>query len=164
MIYILDAYNVIHKMRAFESALDIDLRAAREALAALCGSLKQTRGDITSFILVFDGRSEFQGLPQSSPPGVRLIFSETGEDADDRITSVIEELPAKSAKCIVSDDNSVRNHARAYGVRSVSVAEFAALANQTFQKPKKSVSSGEKQLPPGLADKITESYKKFLGL
>lgn len=165
MVYILDAYNVLHKMRRFETALDQNLRAAREALTNFCAALKQSRGDIASIILVFDGRSEFRDLPQIAPQGIQLVFSETNEDADDRIATLLEELPAKPMKCVVSDDNSVKNHARAFKARVMSVAEFESLANTAAAKNKAKVLPPAKPaLAPDLADKITEAYKKALGL
>ena len=84
MIYILDAYNVIHKIPSLEAALDKDLRSARTALIELCGRGALSRGDISKMILVFDGKSEFRDLPQSSPPKIELVFSETNEEADER--------------------------------------------------------------------------------
>src|SRR3989338_10706591 len=109
MIYILDAYNVIHKIRSLERALEKDLRASRDLLIALCGRLAASRGDISKIILVFDGKSEFWDLPHANTPKVQLIFSETGEDADERIILVLEDLSRNAAKCVVSDDNFVRN-------------------------------------------------------
>jgi predicted RNA-binding protein with PIN domain len=165
LIYILDAYNVLHKMRRFQSALDKSLQSAREALTAQCAALVERRGDIVSIILVFDGRSEFRDLPQKAPKGIRLVFSETNEDADDRIATVLEELPKKPEKMVVSDDNSVRNHARAYGVRSQSVAEFEAVLMKAETKTRPQKSKPEKPaLPSDVAAKITEAYKKSLGL
>ncbi len=164
MIYILDAYNIINKMRRFESALDKDLQTAREALTNLCAGLAQARGDITSMILVFDGRSEWRNLPKKSPAKIKLVFSETNEEADDRIAVLLEKSPEKPEKCVVSDDNSVRNHARAYRARVMSVAEFEKLTNPAADKKRKKSDSPEKSLPPHLANKITEAYKKALGL
>jgi predicted RNA-binding protein with PIN domain len=165
MLYILDAYNVLHKMRRFGPALDQNLRTGREALIAACVSLMQARGDVTSVILVFDGRSEFRDLPQQVPRGIRLVFSETGEDADERIPVILEELAKQSQKCVVSDDNSVRNHARAYGVKSISVAEFEILIQTGENKGKKKSAGADKSsLPSNLADEITREYKKKLGL
>ena len=164
MIYILDAYNIIHKMRRLETALDTDLRTAREALTNLCADLAQARGDITSMIIVFDGRSEWRDLPKKSTEKIRLVFSETNEDADDRIAALLKKSPEKPERCVVSDDNSVRNHARAYRARVMSVAEFEKLTNPAADKKRKKQNSPEKSLPPHIANKITEAYKKDLGL
>ncbi|MBI3313161.1 MAG: NYN domain-containing protein [Candidatus Omnitrophica bacterium] len=165
MIYILDAYNVLHKMRRFETVLNKELRTAREALTVLCSALIRARGDIESMILVFDGRSQFRDLPQAAPPGIRLVFSETDETADERINVLLEELPPKSRKCVVSDDNFVRNHARAYGVNRMSVREFEELVNIVENKNSgKSRPAENPTLSSATAKKITEEYKKKLGL
>ena len=49
---------------------------------------------------------------------------ETGEDADDRIVQILEKLAGERNKCVVSDDNFVRNHARAYQANPISLAPF----------------------------------------
>lgn len=166
MLYILDAYNVIHKIRSLEQALDKDLRTAREALIALCGRLAASRGDISKIILVFDGKSEFWNLSHPCPPKVKLVFSETGEDADERIVTVLEELPSKTPKCVVSDDNFVRNQARSHETRVMPVAEFEALALRTGKtgKGKSNAPSVSDSLSPKIAGEITAAYKKALGL
>lgn len=164
MIYILDAYNVIHKIKKLESALDRDLRTAREALSALCRALLESRGGISQIILVFDGRSEFRDLPQAEPPGIRFIFSETDEDADERIVRILEELPHGSRACVVSDDNFVRNHARAYSSDVMSAAEFEALTRRSQEKSRKPEIKPAPGLSPREADEITAEYKKRLGL
>ena len=165
MIYILDAYNVIHKIPALESKLDTNLRAAREALTSLCGNLAARRGDITQIILVFDGKSEYRDLPQSPPAKIRLVFSETWEEADERIVRILEELPQKIQKWVVSDDNFVRNHARAYEASPMPVAQFRTLSTpSTSQKISRNNRDEAFSLPVKTAEEITAAYKKALGL
>ncbi len=164
MIYILDAYNVIHKIKSLEAALDKDLRSSREALVNLCRSLLQTRGDITKIILVFDGRSEFRDLSHPSPPRVEMVFSETGEEADEKIVEVLESLGKNTRKCVVSDDNFVRNQARAYQTQTVTVAEFEQLSRPRAAKNNPSSAAKSSSLSQAAADKITAEYKKQLGL
>lgn len=164
MIYILDAYNVIHKIKSLETALDKDLRSSREALVNLCRNLLQTRGGITKIILVFDGRSEFRGLSHPSPPRVEMVFSETGEEADEKIVEVLESLGKNTRKCVVSDDNFVRNQARAYQTQTVTVAEFELLSRPRTAKNNPSSAPKSSSLSQAAADKITAEYKKQLGL
>lgn len=71
MIYILDAYNVIHKIPSLQAALDKDLRQARDALMELCARWASSRGDISKVILVFDGKTEFGGLARTGPPKIK---------------------------------------------------------------------------------------------
>ena len=164
MIYILDAYNVIHKIRGLERALDKDLRTAREALIGFSARFAAARGGISKIILVFDGRSEFRDLPHRVPPKVELIFSETGEDADERIITVLENLPRNARACVVSDDNFVRNQARAHQTPVIPVSEFEALIRHAEQKGKKTAPPASFSLPSAVADKITDDYKKQLGI
>ncbi len=165
MIYILDAYNVIHKIRSLERALEKDLRTSRDLLISLCSRFAANRGDISKIILVFDGKSEFRDLPQANTPKIQLIFSETGEDADERIILVLEDLTRNAAKCVVSDDNFVRNQARAHQTRVMPVAEFEVLLQGTAPKRKGGQADPVSfSLPQKLADEITRDYKKKLGL
>jgi len=165
MIYILDAYNIIHKIKRLEAALDKDLRSARDALVELSSKLVFTRGDISKIILVFDGKSQFRDLPNANLPKIKMVFSETGEDADDRIVTILEELSKEKNKCVVSDDNFVRNHARAYEARAMSVSEFEQLLNPKSKKQKNRTDGSENfSLSPKTAAEITEAYKKELGL
>ena len=164
MIYILDAYNVIHKIRSLDRALNKDLRAAREALIRLCAEYAAGRGDVSKIILVFDGKSEFQDLPHNAPPKIKMIFSDTGEDADERIITVLEDLSKQPHKCVVSDDNFVRNQARAHLTPIMSVSEFETLFRGLKKTPPGKASSEKSPLPKNLADEITAAYKKQLGL
>lgn len=162
MVYILDAYNVIHKIKALEAALSRDLRAAREALIAFCQALLQRRGDISKMVLVFDGKTEFNDLSHPAPPKIQLIFSNTGEPADERIVEVLEKLGKNARKCVVSDDNFVRNQARAYQAPVMSVAEFEKLGRPPGTNA--ALPSSKSHLSSSAAAKITAEYKKKLGL
>jgi len=165
MIYILDAYNVIHKIPGLEARLDRDLRGAREALVMLCQQLLDKRRDIRRIIIVFDGRTEFHHLPSVQPPKIRIEYSDTEEKADERIVRILEQHEAVAAKAVVSDDNFVRNQARAYHTRVIPVAEFQAMTVKSpSSKPGKRRAAPEEKLPPSLASAITAAYKKDLGL
>ena len=164
MIYILDAYNVIHKIPALESLLDKNLRAARDGLMHLCSRLIAQRADLAQIVLVFDGKSAYRDLSQHAPVKIKIVFSETPETADEKIVEILEGLSRERDKCVVSDDNFVRNHAKAYAARAVSVAEFERLTQQTKTRPGKMSpsDSGADKLTPKQADEITRAYKKSI--
>ncbi len=166
MIFILDAYNVIHKTPALERQLDKSLQAARDGLINRCSRLLSGRGGITRIILVFDGKSEHRDLPRTAPPKIQIVFSETGETADERIGQILETLSEKMERIVVSDDNSVRNHARAYSARTISVNEFEQMIRKTEIKAASSRSKCDagNPLTPKQADEITQAYKKSLKL
>ena len=164
MIYILDAYNVIHKIPALERLLDQDLRAARDGLVSLCARVLSQRADLSQMILVFDGKSAYRDLPQSAPPKIKIVFSETHEKADEKIVKILEGLSREGNKGVVSDDNFVRNHAKAYTARVISVAEFESLADKTkaWGAGNTPPAGADKKLTPQQADEITQAYKKSL--
>lgn len=159
MILILDAYNVIHKIKKLDAALDRDLRAGRNALIQYCSELVSRRGDISKIILVFDGKTEFHDYQDRLPPKIKTVYSDTDEDADERIILILEEMANVSGKCVVSDDNFVRNTARAHKAKGMSVAEF-----EEFCGTKKMIYEPRPTIDAKTADQITEDYKKKLGL
>lgn len=163
MILILDAYNVIHKIKQLDAALDRGLKAGRDALIQYCSQAIERRGDITKIILVFDGKTEFHGMPEISAPKIKTVFSDTGEDADERIILVLEELEKTFNKCVVSDDNFVRNTARSHRAKGMSAAEFedfCKVRTGTVKPPLNERPSLDAQT----ADEITRAYRKELGL
>ena len=165
MIFVVDGYNVIHAVPELERKLDQSLKAARDALVALCSAIQSLRGDVQKILIIFDGDSAFRDLPQENFPGVEILFTESGEDADDRILDVLREQSPVERFCIVSNDNYVLNHARAFGVEKMTALSFQALAvpkKRTLHKPG-AVEAGE-ELPGHVARKLTEDYKRYLGI
>lgn len=163
MVYVLDGYNVIHAVPGLERKLDTSLRAARDALVALCLEIRHCRGDVEKTVIVFDGDSAFSDLPQENFPGVEIVFTESREDADDRILDVLREYPARQHLCVVSNDHYVLNHARAFGTQVMNASKFQALALPKPLKHKKNDFEDD-AIPGPLAQKLTEDYKRYLGL
>ena len=84
-IIIIDGYNVVHRIPRWAEQLDASLERGREALLIYCRRWMQTRGDVWLFVVVFDGDSEVTAAHSSAGPGVRVLYTQTGETADDRI-------------------------------------------------------------------------------
>ena len=163
MILVLDGYNVVHALRDFEKHLDQSLKAARDRLILACRDLAGKRGDIEKILIVFDGSSEYSFYPPEQFPGVEIIYTETGEDADDRIIVLLESLRQRTVK-VVSNDNYVSNHARAYGADALSAKEFYAFARKIRGGKPEKETSARGDLPGDKAREITEEYKRYLGL
>ena len=162
-IYIIDGYNFIYKT-PLEKILDRDLKEARDGLINLCLGFKQRRQDIRKIVIVFDGDSRFAGLGRDSRPGIEVIYTNTGEDADERIIEVLEKNKSHKGLFVVSDDNFVGNHARIYSADVIlSAAFYAELTKIKSAKPQTEKSSG-KQIPPDVARDVTDSYRRHLGL
>ena len=165
MIFVLDGYNVLHAIPVFEKELENSLRSARDLLVRVCAELRQRRRDIEEIVIVFDGSSDFYFPGESGPPGVRTIYTESREDADDRILEVLESLGRSKDVTVVSNDNYVANNARAFGVKIVSAVEFYSLVEKKKDSAHgKGPAAANSKLPPHLASGITAEYKKFLGI
>lgn len=166
MHYILDGYNVIHKTPSLEALLSRSLQKAREGLILLCKTLLQTRGDVEKITIIFDGVADvFSGGENLGK--VEVIYSSAGEDADDRIVEYLRGIrPSRAA--VVSDDNYVSNNARAFKVKSFSVADFLELSNSKFsQRSRKngpSANPSGKQINCKERNDITQAYADYLGL
>ncbi|MDA9101314.1 NYN domain-containing protein [Omnitrophica bacterium] len=165
--YIIDAYNFIHQIPELEKLLDRNLRQVREKLFEMCRSCKQRSKDIEKIVLVFDGDSRYGYLLPESRDGVHSVYTETGEDADQRIVQILEGYTRRDHISVVSDDNFVINHARAYCARAVSSVEFFRCLTRK-PKSKKSVShqraSGEEKISDQAARRVTDEYRRHLGL
>lgn len=161
MVYILDAYNIIHKIARLEQKLDTSLRVAREALINACGELVACRGDVDECIVVFDGNSAFSDLDTPSRGPVHIIYTESFEEADDRIIKILSEMKRPAEVMVVSDDNYVINHARVYRARRMNVGQFDELlvSHRAPVNKKK-----DKDFPKEIRDEITDEYRQILGI
>jgi len=165
MDWILDGYNVIHAHRECESKLAVSLQVARDHLIHFCEGLVRRRGDFKRMLIVFDGKSEFAHLPPYQHPSIEVIYTESGEDADDRIIRLLDHFKNKTSLCVVSNDNYVINHARAYGAAWIDVAAFFDLdKNKKNRVKREKIETHSSELPEKVARHITEEYKKYLGM
>jgi len=111
---IVDGYNVIYKIPSLSENLEKSLESARGALAQLLMSWKSARKHIGDIFVVFDARSR---APMAdvyfNQAGVAAVFA---DDADECIIGMIKNAKKGSDILVISADNRVRNHCRAYAV------------------------------------------------
>ena len=166
MIIIVDAYNVIHAIREFEKRLSRGLQASREYLTSVCRTYQAERGDIEKIILVFDGSSQVCSTNYQRVACIESIYTETGEDADDRIIQLLQERRVNEPIVVVSNDNYVSNHSRALGAKVISANEFYA----DLTRKRKSGENGRcsqkrsSKVATKHANAITAEYKRHLGI
>ena len=135
-VYIVDGYNVLHRVPAFRDSLSAGPAAGRRALLAFCSDWMARRRDVWLFYVVFDGDSTVHpSREEGASPGVRVVYTATGETADRRVLSLAAER-ARDAHCIVvSDDGEVIRGAKADRVAAMSAAAFhAALRSDAKQR------------------------------
>ena len=158
-VLVLDGYNVIHAIPELEKFLDVSLESARNALVRMCESVAASRGDFGRIDVVFDGRDEFTFLPDLRLGRVRIIFSGSDEKADGRILELIKE--EKASFLIVSDDRDVYHGGRDHSADVMKTAEFY---RRYVSKIKEARPAKPLPLSRETAQKITEEYKRHLGL
>ena len=124
----------------------------------------QSRSDIRRIVLVFDGRAGFIGNGGKTGR-LEIIFTESGEDADDRLVDLLESGAGRTPVFVVSNDNYVSNHARVYHGHNLSAGDFYRLFGRPAADGKSGASNPpEKKISPALARTITEEYRKYLGI
>lgn len=136
-IYIIDGYNVIHRVPRWEKQLELSLERGREALLSYCRKWMQHRGDVWMFHVVFDGDCAVAPSHTSSGPGVRVVYTRTGETADDRMLDIMREFGDGCEYVAVSDDRYVTGHATLLSAEVMSASDFAAFLSPASKPPRK---------------------------
>jgi predicted RNA-binding protein with PIN domain len=118
VLLVVDGYNVSKTAWG-----DAPLEEQRERLVAALAELHlRIRCDV---IVAFDG-AEVRGVPLPRKPGVRVVFSDPGETADDVVVREAGAPPTTIPVIVASSDAEVRT--RAEGVGAVVVKSSVLLS------------------------------------
>ncbi len=142
-IYLLDGYNVIHRVSRWARALDVSLEQGRELLLGYCRRWLQQRRDVWLFLVVFDGDMTPYSQHMSAGQGIRLVYTRTDKTADDKILDLIKEYGSGYRYVVVSEDRYVINSARGLDAEVMTPADFAKVLERI---PDKSSSSTRGQV------------------
>jgi len=155
--YILDGYNVLHKIPFPESRT---FEAQREALIRFLEERRPQGSPNNAVTIIFDGQPEHYG--GHSSPTMRVIFTE-GESADEKIKKMVADAVAKGHIVVVTDDRAIRYAVRADGVQVLSVRDFLsqASAGSSGTSGKGTTSGKGERLAPQMRQKIDEEMKKI---
>ncbi len=157
---IVDGYNAINAVPEAKSKLKESLLAARKAIVAISKEYARSSGYITDVRVVFDGSDQYRSANGTHLlHGKTQVFSRTAR-GDEKIIEIIRKLSLKGRVVLASNDNYVRNNARAYGASLVRAEELSR-RKQTVKNPKK---TKDKRIDPQLKEEITREYKEELGL
>lgn len=156
--YVVDGYNLIHKLPDLKALVDSDLERARDRLVdRLAGFALARRVRVT---VVFDGRGASQ--PRGvGPRGVEVVYSRAPENADARIKSLIERERRVRSWTVVSSDNSIVRFARDYGAQTIGSDEFGTLLASARRPAARSRPARDADRPLG-PDEIAE-WERFFG-
>lgn len=108
----MDGYNVT---KSGYGTLPLESQRAR-LLAGLAALAAQTGAEITC---VFDGVDRATPVAVAAPRGVRLLFSDTADSADDLIRRLVRAEPPGRPIVVVSSDREVATGVRRSGARPV---------------------------------------------
>ena len=110
---IVDGYNVT-KTGFPELSLEQQRSRLLGGLSVLAG---QTGAEVTC---CFDGAAVAGRVPTAQARGVRVLFSQPGQSADDLIRRLARAEPTGRPVCVVSSDREVADGVRRWGARPVS--------------------------------------------
>lgn len=173
-IMILDAYNILHRVRHWKPLLDTSLESAREALLGYCRRWMLHRGDVWLFVVVFDGQSSVVGGASTAGPGIRVVYSPTEQTADDCILDIIDEFGPDYHYVVVSDDRYVRKQGRSMSAKVMTSQAFSQVLSKS-ETPSDRGTAKKRQtrsrldavpddtLSPAQAADITNELKRLWG-
>ena len=156
--FIIDGYNVIHKIPELEAKLEESLESARKALAMEISDWKRKYADAKVYI-VFDGKNE--DIPDYSHTkicGIDCIFTRSEESADDLIINMVRHSEDSSVITVISDDNRVRNSCRAYRAQ----VQYTSFLHRSKKKSRGPVKRVKKIDNTGRDQEVTDYYKQYL--
>ncbi len=118
---IIDAYNMIHRVKDLRTVLERNLEQSRLALLNRLTVYRQKKN--VRITVVFDGQSV--GLRSTGEKsGIGIIFSRSPQDADTIIKNLVQKSPHRATILVVSSDRSVADYARSMGAESMKSEVF----------------------------------------
>ncbi|HNX90829.1 MAG TPA: NYN domain-containing protein [Candidatus Omnitrophota bacterium] len=158
-ILVVDGYNAVYAIPELRGKLNKSLMLARKSITELSKKYAKSSGFIDEVRVVFDGDDRYRHMEKLDPDrGKEQIFSASGR-GDDKIIETIRICARKNRVVVASNDNYVRNNARAYGASVIEVQELAHA-----KKNKAPGKGAEKNIDQRVCDEITFEYKKRLGI
>ncbi|MFH1784251.1 MAG: NYN domain-containing protein [bacterium] len=117
--YIVDGYNVIHKMHKLEGK---SLQYARDYFLAFLSNARPQGSLQNEVTVVFDAKGDVF-YPWRNPSDIRVIFS-SGKSADEEIEILVQKASNRKRVIVVTDDKALRFAVSGIGADYISVREF----------------------------------------
>ena len=159
---IIDGYNAISKIKEFDVKKDINLEASRLSFIKALADFGRRNRLFDKIIIVFDGKSECLGLGRETYGGIEVLFSSNGKDADKVIIDILKISSGKNKMTVASDDNSIKNHSRAFSCETMSIEKLEDLI--ILKKKALRGKIIEKDIGDKDQDAITNELKKYWGV
>ncbi|MCX5692549.1 MAG: NYN domain-containing protein [Candidatus Omnitrophica bacterium] len=159
---IIDGYNAISKIKEFDAKKDINLESSRLSFIKALADFRHRNSSFDKIIIVFDGKSEGLGLGRQTYGDIEVLFSNKDKDADKVIVDILKISSGKNKITVASDDNFIKNHARAFGCGITSVRELEDLISLKKKAQRSKII--EKDIGNKDQDAITNELKKYWGV
>ena len=143
--YLLDGYNVIHKM---PQLADKTLERARRGLIRLIESARPQGSRRNAVTVVFDGKAGVWS-PEEQSGEVKIIFTKD-ETADEKIKRMVDASRRRTQMTVVTDDREIRYYVSALGASVLGVEAFCSRMFSADRSPS----------APGAPKKITKSLER----
>lgn len=147
-LYIIDGYNLIHKIPKFKNAMEQSLEYSRSILISFLNAYLSSRN--INITLVFDGDNVgYTGATSQLTKRLKIFYSDSPEKADPLIKRLINKVTNKKSLTLVSADNDLINFCKSQGANVLSPKMFFYQASkhprqvQMDQKYNQSISPDE---------------------
>jgi predicted RNA-binding protein with PIN domain len=157
-ILVVDGYNAVYAIQSLRQELEKSLAEARKSTLRMSEAYAKARS-IGSVRVVFDGDDRYRHF-DASERHKNAVFSRTGA-GDDKVIETIRKYASSGKVIVASNDNYVRNNARAHGAVVLDVREL----EHPGKKPRTpGKDKNEKKIDQRTCDAITREYRKILGV
>lgn len=127
--YIIDAYNLIHKIPTFKNAMEQSLEHSRNLLISFIKAYQSSKN--IKITLVFDGDEiGYVDNAHQSTSRLKIIYSKSPEKADPLIKRLISKVNNKKSVTLISADNDLVNFSKKKGANVLSPEMFFQQASK----------------------------------
>jgi len=156
MHYLIDGYNLIHRIDSYRSKLGKSLEEARQTLLIQLSSFRAASG--SEITIVFDGAASGGSLRS----GISILFSNLPNKADELIKRMVDQNKSKQSLTVVSSDREVTWYAKGCGCSIMTAESF--YQKMKTRKSEASASDLQEKSDPQLSPReISEWMKIFKG-
>ena len=128
---LVDGYSLLHNWPALAPGLERHSAAARDALVEKLTHYRDAQG--TPISIFFDGSMpRGAGHKTHSSPEVEVLFSSSGQTADDLIERAAARFQDYGEVLVVTDDVAERETVSAFGATTASCDNFIAMVNSAL--------------------------------
>lgn len=159
-IYLIDAFNLMHKIPDTKKLLNKSKEIACESLTAKFNDIIIRNNQGNMYKLVFDGNFSSQSAKNNN----LTIIESRGKSADEVIKKMIDKAKNKRIISVVSSDTEVHNYARLNSCEVVSSEKFISLY---FSRLKQKHTKGDNlnfEKPTYVSKSEIDELKKLFGV